>query len=84
MSKKEQYASFERGPDKRQGFGFSGAADHRELMDWVDRELEQLFEEFLQSPWRLRPRKLTQKAAVRPGCDAVAGGSNAADDLSAE
>jgi hypothetical protein len=83
MSQKEQYSSLERGPKKRQDFGVSDAADRAEL-DRIDRELDRLFKEFWESPGRARPRNLTQEALVRPGCDTVASGSNATDDLSAE
>jgi hypothetical protein len=83
MSKKEQYSSLERGPKKRQKSVFSGAADHGELTR-VDRELERLFKEFWESPGRTRPCKLTQKASVRSGCNAVACGGDAMEDLSAE
>lgn len=84
MSQKKQHSSPGRGSEKQQKYGFSGGADHRELLGWVDRELDQLFKEFLESPWRARPRNLTQKAPVRSGCDTAVSGSNATDDCSAE
>lgn len=83
MSQKEQYSTFERGLKKRQESGFSGAADRDELSR-IDRELDRLFKEFWESPGRARARKLTQKASVRSGCDTLASGSNAIDDLSAK
>ena len=83
MSKKEQHSSLESAPKKRRKLVFSGAADRGELTR-VDRELERLFKEFWESPGRTRPCKLTQKASVRSGCNTLASGSNARDDLSAE
>ena len=84
MSQKEQLFSLVRGRKKRQESGFHGAADNGELLGWLDRELDHLFKEFLESPGRAKPCKLTQKASVRSGFKLVPIESHATGDLSAK